>query len=89
MFSFTNTRTSGYGYQLTFIFFGERKDYFFKDLDEAALCFYGKIAEVRSRYNRSNEFLMSLFGPCGDILMNYHRDANEDKCMDLRPNTIQ
>ena len=89
MFSFTNTRTGGYDYQLTFIFFGERKDYFFKDLDEAALCFYGKIAEVRSRYNRSNEFLMSLFGPCGDILMNYHRDANEDKCMDLRPNTIQ
>ena len=88
MFLFTNTRTGGYGYQLTYIFFGQRKDYFFKKLDDAALCFYGKIAEVRSRYNRSNEFLMSLFGPDGNILMNYHRDANEDKCTDLRSTNI-
>ena len=88
MYSITNKRNSDNNYQITTIYLGRKNDYFFKSLDEAVLCFYGKITEVRSRYDRNVEFLMSLFGPCGDILINYHRDINEDKCMDLRPNTI-
>lgn len=76
-------------YQLTFIFRGERKDYIFYDLEDAVMCFYGKVVEIRTRFQTERpEFLMSLFGPCGDILMNYHRDGNEDKLMDLRPNTL-
>lgn len=92
MFNFkkqTRNKRTKVSYQLTFIFQGNRKDYVFYDIDDAVLCFYGKVVEIRLK-NLSDrpEFLMSLFNSDGNILMNYHRDRNEDTITDLRPTKI-
>lgn len=74
-------------YQLTYIIFGERKDFDFEDQDEAVLCFYGKIAEMTFKYpdlKQAPEVLMSLFAPSKDILINYHLEKGKEELVDLR-----
>lgn len=75
-------------YKLVYTVCEHQQRYDFETLEEAAMCFYGKVEEIKTRYKdlrKAPRIVMSLFMD-KKIIINYCLEDGQYDIIDLRPN---